>query len=106
MVPGKMVKGIGGAMDLVANPDRTKIVVLMEHCTHDGRPKILKQCSLPLTGARTVSHIITELAVFEVDRAAGELELIELAPGVTLEEVQAKTGCDFRVSSNLGQMPH
>lgn len=92
-------------MDLVSNPDRTKVIVVMEHCAKDGSPKILKECSLPLTGARTVSQIITELCVFNVDRSDGELELIELAEGVTLEEVKSKTGCDFRVpDSGPGQM--
>ncbi|KAH9945941.1 3-oxoacid CoA-transferase [Epithele typhae] len=104
MIPGKLVKGIGGAMDLVSNPDKTKVIVVMEHCAKDGSPKILKECALPLTGARTVSLIITELAVFEVDRLGGELTLTELAEGVTLDEVKAKTGCDFMVSDTLGRM--
>ncbi|KAF9791188.1 3-oxoacid CoA-transferase [Thelephora terrestris] len=104
MIPGKMVKGIGGAMDLVSNPDKTRVIAVMDHCAKDGSPKILKKCSLPLTGANTVSQIITELAVFNVDRKAGELELMELAEGVTLEQVKAKTGCGFRVSGNLGKM--
>lgn len=89
-------------MDLVSNPEKTKVMVVMEHCSKDGKPKILKTCSLPLTGARAVAQIVTELAVFDVDRVAGELELIELGEGVTLEEVKAKTGCDFKVRSNLG----
>lgn len=91
-------------MDLVSNPDKTKVIVVMEHTSKDGKPKILKECALPLTGARSVSQIITELAVFNVDRKAGELELIELAEGVTLEEVRAKTGCDFRVRDKLGRL--
>jgi 3-oxoacid CoA-transferase len=90
-------------MDLVSNPDRTKVIVMMEHCSKSGTPKILKQCSLPLTGARTVSQIITELAVFDVDRVEGTLELIDIAEGVTLEEVKAKTGCEFKVRSQLGK---
>ncbi|ESK90298.1 coenzyme a [Moniliophthora roreri MCA 2997] len=102
MIPGKLVKGIGGAMDLVSNPDKTKVIVVMEHCAKDGGHKILKECSLPLTGARTVSTIITELAAFDVDRTNGELELIDLAEGVTVDQVRAKTGCDFRVRSHLG----
>lgn len=90
-------------MDLVSNPDKTKVIVVMEHCAKNGSPKILKECSLPLTGAKTVSQIITELAVFDVDRQSGGLELIDIAEGVTLEEIKAKTGCDFKVRSQLGK---
>ena len=89
-------------MDLVSNPEKTKVIVMMEHTTKKGEPKILKQCALPLTGARAVSTIVTELAVFDVDRAVGQLELTDVAKGVTVEEVNAKTGCDFSVRSNLG----
>ena len=88
-------------MDLVSNPDKTKVIVVMDHTAKDGSHKILKQCSLPLTGAKTVSQIFTDLCTFNVDRQNGELELVELVEGVTLEEVKAKTGCDFRVG--LGQ---
>lgn len=91
-------------MDLVSNPEKTKIIALMQHTAKDGTPKIRKQCSLPLTGSRTVSQIITELAVFNVDRKRGELELIEVANGVTVDEIRAKTECDFLVSPNLKQM--
>ena len=102
MIPGKLVKGIGGAMDLVSNPDKTKVIVTMQHCAKDGTPKLVKECSLPLTGARAVSMIVTDLAAFNVDRAAGELTLIDVAKGVTIDELRAKTACDFKVADNVG----
>ena len=89
-------------MDLVSNPDKTKVIAVMEHCSKNGKPKILSRCSLPLTGARAVSTIITELAVFEVDRVAGEMELTDIAEGVTVDQVRAKTDADFKVRSSLG----
>jgi 3-oxoacid CoA-transferase len=95
MVPGKMVKGPGGAMDLVSGVKR--VVVLMEHCSKDGASKILKHCSLPLTGKGVVNLIITDLCVFEVKPLVG-LALIELHPGVTLDEVKAKTAVEFIVA--------
>ena len=91
-------------MDLVSNPDNTKVIVVMEHCAKDGSPKILKQCALPLTGARAVSQIITELGAFDVNRQRGELILIDLADGVNVDEVRAKTGCEFHVRSHLGRL--
>ena len=95
MVPGAMVKGPGGAMDLVAGVKR--VIVLMEHTAKDGSPKILKACRLPITGKGVVNVIITDMCVFEVNPQIG-LVLKELHPGVKLEDVRAKTGCDFNVA--------
>lgn len=102
MLPGK-IKGFGGAMDLVSNPQKTKVVVTMEHTDKKGRPKILPQCEFPLTGKGCVSMIITELAVFEVDFTEG-LTLVEHADGVTVDEIKAKTGAPFKVSESLKAM--
>src|SRR5436305_2172973 len=94
MIPGKMVKGPGGAMDLVAGVKR--VVAVLEHTSKDGSPKILKECTLPITGLGVVNLIITDLAVFEV-KAGGGLVLIELQPGANLDDVRAKTGAPFDV---------
>jgi 3-oxoacid CoA-transferase len=132
MIPGKVFKGMGGAMDLISNPDETKIVVTTDHLAKDGSPKIVAQCSLPLTGARCVSTIITDLVssfdsfplsceslikdlaswtdtifpqcVFQVDRLNGGLTLTELAPGVDVEQIKAKTEADFAIAENVISM--
>ncbi len=94
MVPGKMVKGMGGAMDLVAGTPR--IVVMMEHTDKAGNAKFVPQCTLPLTGRNVVDVIITDLAVFErADRKGSPFRLVEMAPGVALDEVKAKTTARF-----------
>jgi len=93
MVPGKMVKGMGGAMDLVAGVK--KVVVIMEHNSKDGGAKLVKQCSLPLTGKKVVNMVITDLGVFTIE--SGKLSLIELADGVTVDEVQKRTEAPFAV---------
>jgi 3-oxoacid CoA-transferase subunit B len=98
-IPGKMVKGIGGAMDLVAGVKR--VVVLMEHTNKHGEPKILERCTLPLTGAAVVDLVITELCVMECDKRHGGLTLTELAPGVTLDRIRASTGASFQISDRL-----
>jgi 3-oxoacid CoA-transferase B subunit len=93
MVPGKMVKGMGGAMDLVAGVKR--VVVVMEHTSKDGAAKFKPKCDLPLTGANVVDMIVTELAVFARPDRKSPFELIELAPGVTVDELKSKTTAKF-----------
>ena len=93
MVPGKMVKGMGGAMDLVAGVKR--VVVVMEHTSKDGAPKFKPRCELPLTGANVVDLLITDLAVFERPDRKSPFELVELAPGVSADEIKAKTPAKF-----------
>ena len=100
-IPGKMVKGMGGAMDLVASAKH--IIVAMQHCSKDGQSKLLPTCSLPLTGIRCVKKIVTDLAVLEIDPEGGFV-LLERAPGISVEEIKAKTAGKLIVKGEIPEM--
>ncbi|MCC6676161.1 MAG: CoA transferase subunit B [Phycisphaerales bacterium] len=102
MIPGKMVKGMGGAMDLVAGVQR--VVVMMEHTAKGDAPKIMKQCTLPLTGQRCVDMMITDLCVMVMDKARRRFVLTELAPGVTVDEVKRKTEGELLVAEKVTEV--
>jgi 3-oxoacid CoA-transferase B subunit len=96
MIPGKMIKGMGGAMDLVAGVK--KIIVVMDHCAKDGGPKFIPACTLPLTGTDVVDMIITDLCVFQRPDHDSRFRLIELAPGISAEDVAAKTTAAYEIA--------
>ncbi|KAG8706948.1 hypothetical protein FRC11_007825, partial [Ceratobasidium sp. 423] len=98
-------EGMGGAMDLVSNPEGTRVIVLMDHVAKGNKHKIMKECALPLTGTRCVSQIITGLCVFDIDRKQGKMTLTELQPGVTLAEVREKTDADYDVAPGVKEIP-
>ena len=100
-IPGKMVKGMGGAMDLVASAEN--IIVAMQHCSKDGKSKLLKECSLPITGIRCVKKIVSDLAVLEIDPYGGFI-LLERAPGVSVEEIQEKTEGKLIIKGEIPEM--
>ncbi len=100
IIPGKLLKGMGGAMDLVSAPD-AKVVVTMDHTSKSGAPKILPECSLPLTGKGVVDRIITDMCVFDCDKHGdGGLTLVEIAPHLTVDDIRNATGCDFKLASD------
>jgi 3-oxoacid CoA-transferase subunit B len=103
MIPGKLVKGMGGAMDLVAGVQ--KVVVMMEHNAKNGAPKLIPECTLPLTGRRCIDMVITDLCVFVMDEQRGRFRVTELAPGVTIDEVKAKTSAEILVAERLQTVP-
>jgi 3-oxoacid CoA-transferase subunit B len=100
MIPGKLIKGMGGAMDLVAGAEN--IIVAMSHASKDGASKILKKCSLPLTGVNCVKLVVTDLAVLKLEN--GKFHLLERAPGVSVEEIQTKTEAELVIPANVPEM--
>ena len=103
MIPGKLVKGMGGAMDLVAGTRR--VVVMMDHCNKKGQPKLIPQCTLPLTGVRCIDMVITDLCVLEMNHEKRRFELTELAPDVTVDEVIEKTTAEIVVEGTPASIP-